>query len=74
MVVKIPCTNINHRREDAPVHCCPMCGDVVNPKRRTIKCTQQEHLIALENQYHYCVDCGQAILDNGLQEGTRGGG
>ena len=37
------CPNFNHRRSNAPVRCCSICGEVVNEKIPTKACKEEEH-------------------------------
>jgi len=56
------CTNLNHRRSDAPVRHCPSCGTVVNAAVRTKSCPTSQHDTARRNQSAFCVDCGQQLI------------
>jgi hypothetical protein len=39
----VACPNLNHRRSDAPVRCCPSCGATVNAKVAAIRCATTRH-------------------------------
>jgi len=52
------CQNLNHRRSDAPVRACPMCGEVVNPRVPPKACLEIEHAKRRREMNAYCVDCG----------------
>lgn len=56
------CPNTNHSRTNAPVRCCPMCGDVVNGNVPTKKCSVGEHAKSRRDQSKYCVDCGEQLI------------
>ncbi len=43
MIQRNSCTNYNHGRDNAPVHVCPMCGDVVNKNIPIKDCSEDEH-------------------------------
>jgi hypothetical protein len=58
-----PCTNLNHRRSNAPVRFCPSCGDVVNANVRPIRCLVSEHDVQRRNQSVFCIHCGQRLAD-----------
>ena len=58
----IACTNMNHRRSDAPVRFCPMCGEVVNESLATKRCPEEEHGRQRREQNKYCVDCGEELI------------
>jgi hypothetical protein len=59
---RISCTNLNHRRSDAPVAHCPECGDVVNASARRLRCTEVEHAAARRARSAFCVHCGQKLI------------
>lgn len=56
------CPNMNHRRTDAPVRFCAMCGDVVNGNILTTKCREEEHAKSRRNRYKYCMNCGEQLI------------
>ena len=56
------CPNMNHRRLDAPVRCCPNCGGVVNAKIPRPVCSQTEHARSRRQQNSYCVNCGERLI------------
>ena len=56
------CDNMNHRRRDSPVACCPQCGRVVNDRISRKHCDEQHHADARRRQSAYCVDCGQQLI------------
>jgi predicted RNA-binding Zn-ribbon protein involved in translation (DUF1610 family) len=56
------CPNFNHRRSDAPVHFCPMCGEVVNKGIHPRSCTEEKHAKSRREMTKYCVDCGEQLI------------
>ena len=58
------CSNLNHRRENAPVRCCPDCGDVVNEGIPTRYCDDREHAIKRRERNKYCTLCGDQLTQN----------
>ncbi len=56
------CPNLNHRRYDAPVRYCPMCGKVVNENIILKKCSEAEHAERRRNRNKHCVHCGEQII------------
>ncbi len=56
------CANMNHRRTDAPVRFCPMCGEVVNTSVASGRCTEEEHGKKRRAQSKYCADCGEQLI------------
>jgi len=56
-----PCTNLNHRRTESPVRCCPQCGAVVNGRIATRRCSEGNHARSRRNQNLFCVDCGDML-------------
>ncbi len=58
----IACTNMNHRRADAPVSHCPQCGAMVNRAITPPACTEQKHALSRRRQSVFCVDCGAALI------------
>ncbi len=59
---QLRCPNMNHRRRDAPVRCCPKCGEVVNANIRHPVCSQEEHARSRRNQNAYCMNCGGRLI------------
>lgn len=59
---RISCTNLNHRRSDAPVGHCPDCGATVNAGARRTRCTEDAHAIARRQRTTYCVHCGERLV------------
>jgi hypothetical protein len=57
-----PCTNLNHRRSDAPVRHCPQCGATVNASHSASVCTEDRHAAARRQQSTYCVHCGVRLI------------
>lgn len=55
------CTNLNHRRSEAPVRCCPQCGIVVNAHIALRRCSEGNHARSRRNQNLFCVDCGDML-------------
>jgi hypothetical protein len=58
-----PCTNLNHRRSDAPVGHCPQCGDVVNERFHVAMCSDAQHDSARRQQSVFCVHCGTRLVN-----------
>ncbi len=58
----VACTNMNHRRSDAPVRFCPTCGEMVNAKVAIKRCPEQEHGKRRREQSQFCVDCGEQLI------------
>lgn len=56
------CTNLNHRRGDAQVRFCPMCGAVVNVNIPMIRCIGGKHGTRRLERTKYCVDCGRQLI------------
>lgn len=59
-----PCTNLNHRRADAPVGHCPQCGSVVNARIPAQQCSESHHAAARRERAVFCVDCGKQLIFN----------
>jgi hypothetical protein len=57
-----PCPNLNHRRSDAPVGHCPVCGEVVNARNHVVVCSEERHAAARRQQCAYCVHCGLQLI------------
>ena len=57
-----PCTNLNHRRSDAPVRHCPQCGATVNASHSVGVCTEDRHAAARRQQSTFCVHCGVRLI------------
>ena len=57
------CPNTNHRRDDAPVRYCPMCGEVVNGNAPIKECKAETHAIRRLERSTYCVDCGEKLIE-----------
>jgi len=60
--IKLICHNINHRRTNASVRCCPMCGRIVNENITKVKCTEDNHAKKRLRRSQYCVDCGEQLI------------
>jgi NMD protein affecting ribosome stability and mRNA decay len=56
------CPNFNHRRADAPVRFCPLCGAVVNEAILMKECSEEKHAISRRGGTNYCVDCGEQLI------------
>jgi predicted RNA-binding Zn-ribbon protein involved in translation (DUF1610 family) len=56
------CSNMNHRRSDAPVSHCPQCGEVVNAGIPARRCDDAKHAAARRRQSEFCVDCGEHLI------------
>jgi predicted nucleic acid-binding Zn ribbon protein len=57
-----PCSNMNHRRSNAPVGHCPQCGGVVNASVRTDGCEEALHISQRRHQAFFCVHCGLQLI------------
>jgi hypothetical protein len=55
------CVNLNHRRRNAPVRCCPSCGAVVNADIAATRCPSARHDIRRKSGSAFCVDCGDRL-------------
>ncbi len=63
-MLRTTCSNLNHRRTNGPVRCCPNCGEIVNegiPKRL---CDDGEHAIKRRERNKYCTLCGVQLIQN----------
>ena len=58
----IACVNLNHRRRDAPVRHCPLCGEVVNAEFDIAQCEPEEHRAARRKQTRFCLACGDQLM------------
>jgi hypothetical protein len=56
------CSNLNHRRSDAPVGHCPDCGEVVNDRFHTSRCSAEEHDRSRRGRVAFCVRCGAPLI------------
>jgi len=56
------CSNMNHRRSDAPVRFCPNCGEVVNVAIAIKSCSEEVHATKRKNMETFCVDCGERLI------------
>ena len=57
------CENLNHRRSDAPVRHCPICGDVVNETLPIRRCPQDDHARMRRERNGFCVHCGEQLIE-----------
>ena len=57
----VACPNLNHRRSDAPVRCCPSCGSTVNAKVAATRCATARHDVQRKGGSVFCVDCGERL-------------
>ena len=57
------CPNHNHGRADAPVRCCPTCGQIVNPRIASKLCSEEEHAHSRRQRKDYCVHCGTQLIE-----------
>lgn len=62
MIQKNSCPNFNHGRVNAPVHACPMCGEVVNGDIPIKNCSEDEHAKRRKDRNKYCVDCATRLI------------
>ncbi len=62
MIMQASCPNLNHRRRDAPVRFCPMCGEVVNKDVPIKRCTHEEHARRRCERNRYCLHCGKQLI------------
>ena len=56
------CPNLNHRRSDAPVRFCSICGEVVNKDIHLRRCAEEKHAESRREMNKYCVDCGEQLI------------
>ncbi len=56
------CSNLNHRRSDAPVRFCPQCGEVVSRGVAIKRCGEKEHARKRQSGEGFCVDCGERLI------------
>ena len=61
IVQKRHCTNMNHRRSDAPVRFCPDCGESVNKSAPLVTCSKDDHAKRRKSGALYCVNCGERL-------------
>ena len=59
------CSNLNHRRSDAPVRFCPQCGEVVNRGVVLKRCGEGAHAQKRRSGDGFCVDCGEQLIKAG---------
>ena len=59
------CPNFNHRRANAPVRFCPLCGAVVNEAILIKECSEENHAISRRGGTNYCVHCGEKLIQAG---------
>jgi predicted RNA-binding Zn-ribbon protein involved in translation (DUF1610 family) len=62
MIHRRSCPNLNHGRTNAPVHACPVCGEVVNRNIPIRNCSEEEHVKRRKDRSKYCVDCGKQLI------------
>jgi hypothetical protein len=55
------CSNLNHRRGDAPVRACPQCGGVVNARIATKQCSADAHASRRKDGDAYCLNCATPL-------------
>jgi len=58
------CPNFNHRRANAPVRFCPICGAVVNEAILMRECSEEKHAISRREGTNYCVHCGEKLIQS----------
>lgn len=51
------CTNLNHRRPNAPVRGCPTCGEIVNARVHAAHCSEAEHAQRRKSGDTFCTAC-----------------
>jgi hypothetical protein len=56
------CENMHHRGTNAPIRCCPQCGNVVNAAIRAHTCNESQHAAARRHQSVFCVHCGTQLI------------
>lgn len=56
------CDNLNHRRAQAPVRHCPMCGGIVNQRVRAPLCSETQHALSRRQGSAFCADCGTRLV------------
>ncbi len=62
MIQRSSCSNLNHRRANAPVRACPKCGEVVNRNIPIKNCSDEEHATKRKDRSRYCIDCGKQLI------------
>jgi hypothetical protein len=55
------CSNLNHRRSNAPVRFCPTCGETVNDRVHPLRCEAAQHAVQRRGGSAFCVDCGERL-------------
>lgn len=68
------CVNLNHRRSNAPVRYCPLCGEVVNGLISTRTCAEDDHAKKRREMNKYCVNCGDQLIKNDWPQPGRSSG
>jgi rRNA maturation protein Nop10 len=56
------CPNRNHSRSNAPVRCCPQCGEAVNGNIPPKECSEELHAKRRRERNKFCVDCGTQLI------------
>ena len=60
---KNKCLNLNHRRTNALVRFCPMCGELMNKNiPMSGKCSTASHAKKRREINKYCFDCGEQLI------------
>jgi hypothetical protein len=52
------CANDNHGRMVVRIRFCPSCGEVLNQKIASRKCSERSHAEMRRSRSTYCMDCG----------------
>lgn len=60
-MLRTRCPNFNHGRANAPVRCCPMCGEPVNDAIPAKRCAETAHAQRRRQRDAFCLDCGTAL-------------
>jgi hypothetical protein len=55
------CSNLNHRRSDAPVRACPQCGGIVNARIAAKQCSEDAHASKRKDGDAFCLNCGTPL-------------
>jgi len=60
-MLRTSCRNFNHGRANAPVRCCPSCGEIVNAAVAALTCAVAVHDRRRRDRDAFCVDCGTVL-------------
>jgi len=57
------CPNLNHRRSNAPLRHCIMCGEILNQTIPSRQCTGPDHASKRRQRDLYCSECGLQLRE-----------